>query len=425
MTSRAAVVAIGLCVVVFSTLLGKDIWTDEVLHFALGSLDSTLEAWKTICRSQDINHGQTGIYMILDYWLLKLFGASRFWLRFPSFLSGFLLVFAAVHFFRGYKISPRWQIWGLLALYAQKWLMTFVGEARPYLPLAATAVAALAYYSRASDERGDRATRFLGYSGVLIGSIMHPYFAVCWGFSALLGYLLVAKRKNERPSVVSLWRHLNVPLCLLGSALYFGVGQFTWLSHKFGGGLDPFEYVGHGAQFFRVFVNAHFGFMGRLGMVGFLLLALFLGFFLSRQKGPRFIIGQICAGPGALMAGAFFLSLFVSWASWRSGYWILQRQWIVSFALVPIAATWLLANVESRLPLKFRSIFFGLTLVVILFQGAPWLLENVSSAKLQFTRKPRSYSEGAAPRTTDEFVVIANANCDQGGPVWPIFKKFY
>src|SRR2546422_6396386 len=79
---------------------GKALVIDEFLHFAVGAYESTSEAWDIVRASiaGGINHGQTGAYMMVDYWLLRAFGANLFWLRFPSLLAGLLLYLAALHF---------------------------------------------------------------------------------------------------------------------------------------------------------------------------------------------------------------------------------------------------------------------------------------------------------------------------------------
>jgi hypothetical protein len=73
--------------------LGRPIWIDEFLHFAVAAIPSSAPAWQTITRSiTGVNHGQTGVYMMLDYWLLSAFGANAVVLRLPSILSGIFLM---------------------------------------------------------------------------------------------------------------------------------------------------------------------------------------------------------------------------------------------------------------------------------------------------------------------------------------------
>lgn len=98
--SLTALCAMSLYLVFAYSSLGRPIWIDEFLHFALGSQLSTADAWATIRATvRGINFGQTGAYMIADYWLLKLFGASAFWLRLPSIASALFMALATIIFF--------------------------------------------------------------------------------------------------------------------------------------------------------------------------------------------------------------------------------------------------------------------------------------------------------------------------------------
>jgi hypothetical protein len=60
------------------------IWIDEFLHFALGAFSGPDDGWEVIQQTiLSFNFSQTGIYMMADFWLLKLFGADALALRLP------------------------------------------------------------------------------------------------------------------------------------------------------------------------------------------------------------------------------------------------------------------------------------------------------------------------------------------------------
>src|SRR5262245_22376230 len=96
----------------------KGIWADEVLHFAWGAFPSTAQAVELIFRSvgEKMNHGQTGIYMLLDHLALKHFGASYFALRFPSYFSFVLGLWAGFLFLRNLGFSLLVRLAFVLAL---------------------------------------------------------------------------------------------------------------------------------------------------------------------------------------------------------------------------------------------------------------------------------------------------------------------
>ena len=101
---------------------GRPIWIDEFLHFAVGSHNSTREVWETIRRTTvEVNHGQTGFYILLDYWLMKLFGANLLALRVPSILSGGVyLVIGAITLaviFPSFVVS-KW-VWDFVMFWAE------------------------------------------------------------------------------------------------------------------------------------------------------------------------------------------------------------------------------------------------------------------------------------------------------------------
>src|SRR5580704_8044790 len=63
--------------VIFEGDFTRPIWIDEFVQFAFGSLSSTGEALNLIFTTvTGVNRGQTGVYFLLDYWLLHIFGAS-------------------------------------------------------------------------------------------------------------------------------------------------------------------------------------------------------------------------------------------------------------------------------------------------------------------------------------------------------------
>ena len=86
-----------ITVVILYCALDKPIWYDELVHYCLGGFSSVDSAWHALKPTlKDMNHGQTGFYLMLDYFLLKLFGASSFALRLPSILSALWLLASAI-----------------------------------------------------------------------------------------------------------------------------------------------------------------------------------------------------------------------------------------------------------------------------------------------------------------------------------------
>ena len=136
--------------------------------------------------------------------------------------------------------------------------------------------------------------------------------------------------------------------------------------------------------------------------------------------------------PLLLALSSLLISAILSWISYRHHYWILDRQWIASLALMPVAVVWYVAEL-SRIADQQRA---GLSLLLaagcmIVFCAE---LKLSASEKISILRQDVNQHALAtqelssiAPVPTDNagWVALANANIAAGGPVWPVFKKFY
>jgi len=209
----------------------RPIWIDEFLHFALGSHRSTAEAWLSTKETlPTFNFGQTEVYMMFDYWLLHNFGASAFLLRLPSLFAAGLLLFSAVHIALHLRFGLGWTLLLLTSFFCQQNVLYYAGEARPYLPLAAGVMGALAFYIVPTGQRG-ATQRIFGAFVIWFGVIFHPYFALYWLCVAAFAFVM-----NHHPSR-PVWRELalgfvrhcdlliSVPAALACAALRYS----TWI----------------------------------------------------------------------------------------------------------------------------------------------------------------------------------------------------
>src|SRR5260370_21651551 len=74
-------------IVAFASI-GTPLWIDDFLHFAFGGFPSTVSSSHAIRHSiTSINFGQTRLYMLLHYCMLKTFGEHTPALRPPGILS--------------------------------------------------------------------------------------------------------------------------------------------------------------------------------------------------------------------------------------------------------------------------------------------------------------------------------------------------
>jgi hypothetical protein len=241
LASIAVLCAMAVYLVVSYASIGRPIWLDEFVQFGLGSHLSTEDVWNTF-RQKYGDHftGQTGAYMIIDYWLLKLFGASAFWLRIPSVASALFMAYATIVFFHVRGFEPFWSLLAILALFCQSNLMHYAGEARPYMPLAAASVGVLAYYSIPYSMRGKWWAFSLGLVAILLGALMHAYFPVYWLALACFTFWDVQGYSIREFNLASFIRHCNPLLSAIGAILYFSIGTATWMRGGPDLHLDPF-----------------------------------------------------------------------------------------------------------------------------------------------------------------------------------------
>lgn len=426
--SKLSLVVLSFMCVALSSNPRKPLWNDEFLHFAVGAYESTSEAWQVVRSSiSQINHGQTGTYMMVDYWLLRIFGASPFWLRFPSLLAGVLLFMAALHLFEKWNLPFAWRLWGCLALFSQPWLMDFVAEARPYMVLAATTVATLAYYTTPLTERSRLSIRVLGSVGIVGGALFHPYFLVYWLFVCSFSYFhrVLQDRETLRWSVFI--HHCDPLLSILGIMAYFVLGYLTWMPHLIHFNFDPFEYLKHPL---KPFLQAHLAFLWtRLAKLLFLAVTGLTGiglFLIPTLRQYR----KLFLSPIMLLSVSFGISALLSYVAYRQNYWILQRQWVASVALAVAASTWFAYLFSTLLPRKFALIWSLVLFGLIGFSSFRIASEKIShfyAAQPNPTQTVRAAEPpfNLTPTTNEQWVLLANLNSASGGPVWPVFRLFY
>ncbi|MBD2653313.1 hypothetical protein H6G45_07380 [Synechocystis sp. FACHB-383] len=439
------------CLGLYSSF-GRPLWIDEFLHFALGSYETTGEAWHVIRESiLEINHGQTGIYMIINYWLMQIFGASTFWLRFPSLLSGLGLMLSTLYLFRLWQISFLWQFIGIMALGSQTQLMYFVGEARPYMPLVSATVCTLAYYSTPINLRSKFIFKIFGTLSVLIGVLFHPYFCIYWLGIVIFTYLQKLIEATEKFSFKSAIQHINVLLLLGGCLIFILLGESTWLRGGFSEktNLDPFQWIKSEQLFTSFFQLNHLEFLQSFlfpliiaSMTPVLLVAC-----IPRLRSNYF---KSFVSPILLMIFALAASILLSYISYLSNYWIMSRQWVASMALFPLGFVWLgyrisvfFSRINSFLALLWIAIFFS-PIIFRFGQVIEWNIKLISEdiSQVEYQKKcPLLSSEqlkylesidyfGVPNNIKNEeaneyWVCLANQNVRYGGKVWKGFRSFY
>ena len=414
---------------------GKPIWIDEFLHFALGSHHSTREVWETIRQTTvNVNHGQTGFYMLLDYWLMKVFGASLLALRAPSILSTLWLLTSGFLILRTRGFGWIWMYLLVFCLMGQSTLMGYVAEARPYMPLVAASSGTLLYYLQTLESRNKLWVRLFGLCSVIWGVLMHPYFAVYWAMLWVFTYWYHCHSGNLQIGIRALVLHLNIRLSLAGATLFFLIGALTWMRPGPQFDLDPFQWIANDGYWNTLFDISLFQFLRPIGGIftGLLLVSLMVYVFLPAQM--KFYLKPIIP-PLILIIAMLIITGLLTLVSIYRDYWILPRQWVASIALVAVGFVWLIAEFSrliSRLHCSIGVAVYVSTLLYVMHLVIPPGINRYKELENNFARLDRvvRYSQEQplniiSPKTNDEWVALATRNIQAGGDVWPVFRTYY
>jgi len=430
----------------------RPIWYDELLHFAMGGM--TFEyALKTIDYTTiEVNHGQTGVYLLLDWVLLQIFGASAIALRAPSLVSALAMLLAVIVFLRAKGLGWKWQSVAVAAFGANSTLMFFVGEARPYMPMAASTIAMLAYYALGSDDRRTWWGRCIGVFGFLVGAVMHPYWILMWFLMATFSVADYVFRPQAGRHLKALISFLSPKLVASGLLLYVVTGQLTWMRRVLNFGADP-GWTYDWSVIWASFGWSHFAFspqympvrssswptlVSELVIAPLAALALIVAIsllFVARCRTRDLL------PPAGLVLTGVLSSALLTLVSFRSNYLILERQWVAGMAISTLGLAWFFAvwwrNVRKARALAMLPVWTYLGLVTVSFAAAAATQMQLTIERLEnwttFQNDPRTIEEFVADPGAQTFVYdpiegyeyMANVNIARGGPVWEEFVAWY
>jgi hypothetical protein len=418
-----------LMIVVVAAFAGfqRPLWIDEVLHFATGAMSFSDVVRTVDYTTIEINHGQTGVYILLDWLLLQIFGASAVALRLPSLIASGILLWSSVLFIRDRQLGRFWEVFVVVTLLSHYMLMVFTADARPYMPLAASAVAMIAYFAVPLDRRKTPAYRILGFAGVVVGSLMQAYWIFFLGLALSFGlfvqYLQGQRWRDFRQFLAS----LSPRLVASGVVLYVVVGQLTWMRRTAQFNYEPFEMIGGPSRAVQVFWSHHV--TTQVPMPLWLAIAVLtvIALILIRQMWRSWI------APVVLLGLAVLSSIGLSVLSISRGYWLFDRQWVAGMALSAVALTWLfgeLWKVSSGAFAVRRVAVVGF--VILTTWGAVQSIGNVVSATQVWAEQQETFTGDRADRpelfgdfNDQQVVYAANVNVARGGSVWPEFTDWY
>lgn len=414
---------------------------DEFVFYALGGLPTTGEALSAIHETtRNLNQGVTGTTMLIEYWLLRTFGASDVAMRMQSLVSGVAMLGAGIAFLRLKAVQFPGLMAYLAILSGEGILMNYVGEARMYMPLAATTVGTLLYYSLPRTRRHTVSGIVIGWGFVLAGSAYHPYFALYWPAMLLFAYWTSPEREPGFPGLV---RFANPALVVTGSLVYLTLGSLTWMRGKATALVDPYNFLVGPLWLELIAPGFRFAFDNRIVLLGLVVACTLLLIGLVRTPGPPGAWFRRVAAPAALIGLALALAAALSAISILQHFWVFPRQWVGSLALIPLGLVWgfsacatYVRRQSQRLSLLAMAIAgVSLTLSAALMLGtqfgqlARWA--NTPPGDVTFTEEGlaaalRADPQMSVPQARDEvWQEYAKANVTRGGPVWPEFASYY
>lgn len=425
-----AMLSLGVVVLVAYSSYRKPLWYDEFVHFALGGLSAADAFQVFIATTDSVNHGQTGVYIMLDWLLLQVFGPSTFALRLPSLVAAAGLLAAGVWFLRLKGCSRGWQALGLVALASQTLLMFHTGDARPYMPLAASTVGMLTYYSVPLGQRSSGPIRALGVISLLGGALMHAYFPLM--LTLVVGYTAwLAIRAGElRFSAPEVARFLNPALFLSAAVAYLAIGQVSWLRASPDFDLDPYFWLVGPGETVVALLGHHLEFL--IGLPVALLLTVLAS--ISVKVMPQ---RADLLGPLALLAAGLLSSTATTLLSIVRSYWVFPRQWVAGIALVALAIVWLFSVIhqaserQPSLVLRAPTVVFRAVVVAALLLAMVEQARLLASYRVQWESIDSLPSDRATPEMPPEgamdveWVRVANINIKTGGRVWPSLAEYY
>ena len=389
------------------------------------------DAWQVIRETVlTFNFNQTGIYMMADFWLLKLFGASAFALRLPSLLSAAWLLIAAASVLTMRGFGNLWKLVVVLAILAQAPLMNYAAEARPYMPLAAAAVGTLAFYLAAPDARRGW-TLVLGALSVELGALVHPYFPGYWAIIICIGFTCAFLDGRCRLHIADFIRFCDLRLVALGLTSYAAVGALTWMRGAPDLRFDPFQWVHRDALVNQFLNNSHLSFIYWV-RPRYLVLILMTVVALCSVLLPRSwrLQAHALLPPLLLALAALIASATLSWISYQHHYWILDRQWVASLGLMPVAVVWYAAEL-GRIADKLRP-GSSVVLAAVCLAGFYATLHGLVPEKVALlwhdaNRPMVTRRDCAGPGSYRQRRMGSARQCEHRcrGPVWPMFAKYY
>lgn len=347
----------------------RPMWIDEAIHFVLSGQPTLGDL---LLRLHNPDAGfltrQTGFYQVINYLTLQVTGANWVALRLPSILSAGLMIWAMHVFLRERGASRTFQFVGLIALAGQAGFMYYVGEARPYLPYAATTLGILAFLTADDQSQRRGSVKWLGWLSFFLGALFHLYFLLV--LPIVLAYSVWYRffTMHSRPSWGAIFRTLHVRIVASSVVLALILGWLTWMRPQNTNQLDAFAWTGGNlTSLVDTVINFHLEFLPAPALrTTFMIVEALLVVCLLVSRQYRH--NRDLFASSLLVLAATATTVIIAASSVVNSYAIANRQLVVGPLFIAVAFTWQLFVVTQSaraLQLTGRDVVIGAGLGLI------------------------------------------------------------
>ena len=319
--------------------------------------------------------------------------------------------------------------------------MFCVGEARPYVIMASTAVELLVFFSLDLKQRRSWIGILIGLYAIDFRAFSHPYWVFFLSLALTFGLYLRCLRLSSRRSFRSALNESSPAWIGVGLLVAAVTAIASWAKGSTGFQGDPWKYVESPLGAVRTLGSTHFGLLGlpsewaipnlpnALKMFNIDRICIVIVVMTSIGYLVRDRVANIDLAPALVLLGlGVFSTVAISLLSLFRNYWIVQGQWLGEMAFATIAIVWLIALLVKRLEkskLNFGALVSVVAAVTILWNSYVGVSNQIVAVRnhivafLEYRQETRSEIELIEfARETGAWEYVANVNAVRGGPVW-------
>jgi hypothetical protein len=348
-----------ICVAILTINFFKPIFIDEFLNYAFISETSFTRFINILLKSiENVNHGQTGLYTILNYISFQILPPSQIILRLPSYFALIITIIITGRIllqFDSKKLSP----FIFIAIYINSgYVNDYFNLSRTYSFLILAYIIFVRIFQMYFIESISK--KELKYLLILlfIVNMFHPYI-ILYNFIFTGAIILITIKKRSQT--------LRLPIILyslaVNTSLSVLIGMITWMNRSEIFDMDPYFYLPKNIHPIIAIYFSQFYFI--IIPVTTLLTLISLAVFFFGENTIKEIIQNnsvIIKFVISILIISAIIIFLTAGISMFSGYWIMPKQWVsVSFGTIAMYSLGLSFFINKHV-FKFRAI-----LIILIF----------------------------------------------------------